>query len=60
LRRQAATTVAVLPDAAAQIADPFGEGSTSLGVKGARRNEAGDSEHGVAADTARRPTASWA
>jgi hypothetical protein len=43
---------------AAQIAEPFGDGSTSLGVNGARRSAAGDSDHGRAADTARRPTAS--
>src|SRR5690349_642926 len=42
---------------AAQIAEPFGDGRTSLGVNGARRSAAGDSDHG-APDL--RPPASWA
>ncbi len=53
LRRQPAIT-------AAQIAEPFGEGSTSLGTNGARRSAAGDSDHGRVADTDRRAAASWA
>ncbi|MGH1556425.1 hypothetical protein ACRAWF_45800 [Streptomyces sp. L7] len=35
----------------------MGDGSTSLGMNGARRNAAGDSDHGEASVTARRPTA---
>jgi hypothetical protein len=60
LRRHAAVTVAPPSDAAAEIADPFGEGSTSLAVKGARRSAAGDSDHGESADAVRSPAASCA
>src|SRR5450755_763314 len=60
LRRQPATTIDPPAAAAAAIAEPFGDGSTSRVVKGARRNAAGDSDHGEAGVTALRPTASAA
>lgn len=58
LRRHAATTG--IPLTAAEMAEPFGDGRTKRSGAGARRNAAGDSDHGCRAETARRPTASSA
>ena len=46
LRRQPATTGNPVAAAAAEIAEPFGDGSTRSGTTGAFASAAGDSEYG--------------
>ncbi len=57
---QAASTGVPVAPAAAQIADPFGDGRTRSATTGARTSDAGDSDHGWSGEIAFRPTATAA